>query len=91
MSELLINEDQIQNKIYEIKDIQFMLDGDLAELYGVETKRINEAVKNNLDKFSDDFYFELTKKEDENLRSKFSTLLLCRNKERLTTLWGLDR
>ena len=63
----------IENRIYSIKDIQFMLDSDLAELYGVETKRINEAVKNNIDKFPDDFYFELTKEDDEFLRSKFST------------------
>jgi hypothetical protein len=47
---------------------------DLAELYGVETKRINEAVKNNPDKFPADFYFELSDKEEELLRSKFSTL-----------------
>ena len=73
MNELVINEKQIQNKIYEVRNIQFMLDSDLANLYGVETKRINEAVKNNLDKFPEDFYFELTKEEDENLRSKFST------------------
>ena len=50
-----------------------MLDSDLAQLYGVETKRINEAVKNNPDKFLDDFYFEATDDELENLRSKFST------------------
>ncbi len=50
-----------------------MLDSDLAQLYGVETKRINEAVRNNPDKFPDDFYFEATNDELENLRSKFST------------------
>lgn len=50
-----------------------MLDSDLAQIYQVETKRINEAVKNNPEKFPTDFYFELTKEEDEMLRSKFST------------------
>ena len=45
----------------------------MAELYGVETKRVNEAVRNNQDKFLEDFYFELTDKEFEDLRSKFST------------------
>ena len=50
-----------------------MIDRDLAELYGVETKRINEAVKNNVDKFQSDFYFELTDKEFKNLQSKDST------------------
>ena len=60
MEELIINENNIKDKIYNIRNLQVMLDKDLAELYGVETKRINEAVKNNQDKFQDDFYFELT-------------------------------
>ena len=63
----------IQSRIYEIRNLKVMLDSDLAKLYEVETKRINEAVKNNPDKFPDDFYFELTEKEFENLRSKIST------------------
>lgn len=63
----------IQNKILEIRGAKVMLDSDLAALYQVETKRINEAVKNNIDKFPEDFYFELTKEEFEILRSKFST------------------
>jgi len=50
-----------------------MLDSDLAELYGVETKRINEAFKNNPDKFPDDFMFELSDTEFKDLRSKIST------------------
>ncbi len=64
----------IQSKIYTIRGLQVMLDSDLAKLYQVETKRINEAVKNNPDKFPEDFYFELTEEEFETLRSKFSTL-----------------
>lgn len=63
----------IQSRIYEIRNLKVMLDSDLAKLYEVETKRINEAVKNNLDKFPEDFYFELTFEESEILRSKFST------------------
>ncbi|MCW8955141.1 MAG: ORF6N domain-containing protein [Sulfurimonas sp.] len=74
MNELIsINKENIQNKIFTVRDLQVMLDADLAELYSVETKRINEAVKNNLDKFPNDFYFELSKEEDEILRSKIST------------------
>ena len=73
MEELIINENNIKDKIYTIRNLQVMLDKDLAELYGVETKRINEAVKNNQDKFQDDFYFELSDYEFEDLRSKFST------------------
>ena len=63
----------IKSKIYTIRNKQVMLDRDLAELYGVETKRINEAVKNNIDKFLEDFYFELTNTEFKYLRSKLST------------------
>lgn len=63
----------VQTKIYSIRDTKVMLDSDLAEFYGVETKRINEAVKNNPDKFPLDFYFELSKEEEETLKSKFST------------------
>ncbi|MDD2358584.1 MAG: ORF6N domain-containing protein [Thiovulaceae bacterium] len=63
----------IQSKIYTIRGLQVMLDRDLAILYEVETKRINEAVKNNLDKFPEDFYFELADEEFDNLRSKIST------------------
>ncbi|WP_419769911.1 MAG: ORF6N domain-containing protein [Candidatus Marinarcus sp.] len=63
----------IQSRIYEIRNLKVMLDSDLAKLYEVETKRINEAVKNNPEKFPEDFYFELSEKEFEILRSKIST------------------
>jgi hypothetical protein len=70
MQELIINENNIKDKIYTIRNLQVMLDKDLAELYGVETKHINQAVRNNQDKFMENFYFELTDVEFENLRSK---------------------
>ena len=73
MNKLTIDNQTIENKIYAIRDMQVMLDRDLAELYGVETKRINEAVKNNRDKFPEDFFFELSDEEFEILRSKVST------------------
>ncbi|WP_428024883.1 ORF6N domain-containing protein [Arcobacter sp.] len=63
----------IHDKIYDLHGLKVMLDSDLATLYAVETKRINEAVKNNPEKFPEDFYFELTKEEFEVLRSKIST------------------
>ncbi|WP_428025632.1 ORF6N domain-containing protein [Arcobacter sp.] len=63
----------IHDKIYDLRGLKVMLDSDLATLYAVETKRINEAVKNNPEKFPEDFYFELTKEEFEVLRSKIST------------------
>ena len=69
-----MQEIDIENKIYEIRGVQVMLDSDLAELYHVETKRINEAVKNNPDKFPERFSFLLDNESFEFLRSKFSTL-----------------
>ena len=55
----------IQNKIYEVRGQKVMLDFDLAELYGSETKRLKEAVRRNLKRFPSDFMFELTKEEFE--------------------------
>jgi len=69
----VIENENIQTKIYEIRETKVMLDNDLAKLYGIETKRINEAVKNNPDKFPTDFYFTLNENEFEILRSKIST------------------
>ena len=74
----------IQSRIYEIRNLKVMLDSDLAKLYEVETKRINEAVRNNSDKFPEDFYFELTKEEIEILRSKFSTFKNSLNNRKYT-------
>ena len=64
---------EIKNMIYEIRGKQVMLDSDLAKLYHVETKRINEAVKNNMEKFPERFSFLLTNNETISLRSKIST------------------
>jgi hypothetical protein len=63
----------IDDMIYEVRGVQVMLDSDLARLYQVETKRINEAVKNNPDKFPERFSFVLDNFEKKNLWSKFST------------------
>ena len=69
----LVVQGEIGSHIFTLRSKEVMLDKDLAELYGVETKRVNEAVRNNQDKFLEDFYFELTDKEFEDLRSKNST------------------
>lgn len=63
----------IQSKIYEIRGQRVMLDFDLAELYGTETKYLKRAVKNNVKRFPEDFMFELTKEEFDDLRCNFST------------------
>ncbi len=60
-------------KIYAIRKHKVMLDIDLAELYQVETKRLNEQVKRNIDRFPEDFMFQLTNKEWESLRSQIAT------------------
>ena len=53
----------IQNKIYEIRNVKVMLDFDLAEMYGVLTKRLKEQVRRNIECFPNDFMFQLTKQE----------------------------
>ena len=74
MNEIISKNLEIKDLIYEIRGVQVMLDSDLAKLYGVETKRINEAVKNNFEKFPERYYFKLTKEECLFSRSKISTL-----------------
>ena len=70
---VVIDETTIKSKIYYIRNQRIMLDFELAEIYGYTTTRFNEQVKNNSEKFDDDFMFQLTKSEFENLISKKST------------------
>ncbi|MBO5414184.1 MAG: ORF6N domain-containing protein [Bacilli bacterium] len=75
MNEIIEKENiNIENLIYEIRGVEVMFDFDIAKLYQVETKRVNEAVKNNLDKFPERFSWILTNAETKELRSKISTL-----------------
>lgn len=67
------NIEVIKDRILEIRGQRVMLDRDLAELYGVETKRLNEAVKRNINRFPEDFMFVLTEEEWLRLRSQFAT------------------
>ena len=69
----IVKLEKIKDKIIIIRNEQALLDSDVAEIYGVETKRINEAVKNNPDRFPDGYLLEMTEEESENLKSKFST------------------
>lgn len=69
----LMTIDNICNKVYVIRGQQVMLDYDLEEIYGYEVKRLNAQVKNNISRFPDDFMFQFTKSEMENLRSNLST------------------
>jgi hypothetical protein len=69
----LLSEETISNKIYFIRNQKVMLDSDLALLYGVETKRLNEQVKRNESRFPLDFMFQLTEIEFKTLKSQFAT------------------
>ncbi len=69
----IIPTERIQHCIYLIRGEKVMLDKDLADLYGVDTKRLNEQVRRNLDRFPDDFMFQLTVDETECLRSQIAT------------------
>jgi hypothetical protein len=72
-SKLVIPDEIITNKIYLIRDKKVMLDHDLAKLYYVETKVLKQAVRRNIDRFPDDFMFELSSQEFTILRSQFVT------------------
>lgn len=72
-NKIRIPEEIVLNKIYLIRNQKVMLDRDLAELYGIETKRLKEAVKRNHLRFPDDFMFEMTKDELKEWRSQIAT------------------
>ena len=68
-----ITEEYMKERIYEIRGQRVILDSDLSEIYGYTTKAFNQQVKNNIEKFDEDFMFELTDDEVEDLRSNFLT------------------
>ena len=68
----LLVQGEISSKILTLRGQQVMIDRDIAVLYHVDTKRLNEQVKRNLDRFPDDFMFQLTKSELENWKSQFA-------------------
>jgi hypothetical protein len=72
--EILIPDEVLLNKIYLIRGQKVMIDRDLAQLYGVETKRLKEQVKRNQDKFPEHFMFRLTEKEIDFMVSQNATL-----------------
>ncbi len=76
----IVKIENLKELVIKIRGQSILLDSDVAELYGVETKRINEAVKNNLDKFPEDYVFELQKGELDFLRSKFSSAKLSKTR-----------
>jgi phage regulator Rha-like protein len=75
----ILSDDIVVNKIYVIRNQKVMLDRDLAELYGVETRVLNQAVKRNIDRFPEDFMFQLNSEELENWKSQ----IVISNREKL--------
>ena len=73
IKEVTVPLEQITGKIFLIRDQKVMLDRGLAELYGVQTKALKQAVRRNVNRFPPDFMFELKKEEFQNLRSQFVT------------------
>ena len=71
--EVTIEDELVISKIFIIRNQKVMIDKDLAQLYGVETKQLKRQVKRNIERFPDDFMMELTEIEFENLRSQFGT------------------
>jgi hypothetical protein len=76
--------EEIQRAVVNLRDESVILDCDVAEIYGVETKRINEAVKNNPDKFPPEYMFKITGQEFDVLRSKISTAKFSKTRTRPT-------
>lgn len=74
MTSLLVAVDALSDRIHLVRGQRVILDSDLADLYGVATKRFNEQVKRNIDRFPTDFMFQLTEEEGESLRSQIVTL-----------------
>lgn len=92
MNEIIEKELSIENMIYNVRGVEVMLDSDIAKLYQVDTKRINEAVKNNPQKFPERFSWVLSNYELNNLWSKFSTANISsksRNNPRVFTEQGI--
>ena len=71
--EIVIVDEVITSRIYVIRNQKILLDRDLSQLYGVETKRLKEAVRRNRNRFPEDFMFELTKEEFKNWRTQFAS------------------
>lgn len=81
--------DDIRSKVYIIRGQQVMMDKDLAEIYGYDVKRLDEQVKRNINRFPEDFMFQLKASEiTDSLKSQFATLNVSENKRAIPSIWG---
>jgi hypothetical protein len=89
MANIILTDEKIFSSIMLIRNQKVMIDSDLAVLYGVETKRLNEQVKRNIERFPKDFMFQLSDKEWSNLKSQFATSKKENLKSQISTSnWG---
>ena len=77
---IVLNEENISSVIYFIRGKRVMLDSDLAQIYGVQTKRLIEQVKRNIRRFPEDFMFQLAEEEWQDLRSQFATANMAKRR-----------
>ena len=84
---MVVRENDVSGKIATIRKQEVIADADVAELYGVETRAVNQAVKNNPDKFPSDYMFELTKSELQDLKSKILISKVSDNNRRGTKVF----
>ena len=89
MTDINLPMERITGKIFMLRGMKVMLDRDLAELYGVETRILKQAVRRNSERFPDDFMFELSQEEFKNWRSQF----VISNSDKMVTLssYGIHR
>lgn len=73
----------IENKIYEIRGQKVMLDFDLAEMYEIETRVLNQSVRRNIERFPDDFMFQLTNAEANSLKDRLTSQIVISNKDEI--------
>jgi hypothetical protein len=83
----LVTVERIEGRIFTTRGCRVMVDSDLAELYGVPVKRLNEQVRRNADRFPPDFAFQMTREEYDSLRSQFATLKRGRGRHRKYLPW----
>ncbi|HXF75083.1 MAG TPA: ORF6N domain-containing protein, partial [Methylomirabilota bacterium] len=83
----LVTVERIEGRIFTIRGCRVMVDSDLAELYGVPVKRLNEQVRRNADRFPPDFAFQMTREEYDSLRSQIATLERGRGRHRKYLPW----
>jgi hypothetical protein len=85
-SEIIISQKDVESRIFVICGVQVMVDSDLAEMYGVDTKRLNEQVRRNVDRFPEEFRFQLTESEFDNLRCQIGTSSSASLRSQIATL-----